>query len=977
VVRISNGQQTVTVERITANVQWAERNFRIRDFITPTANMTVSFIAVDDAAVGHLVEGGVDYFRITDTNTVVNIPPVAEFSATNTTGCGPLSVSFSDASTGSPTSWLWTFTGGTPATSTSQNPTVVYNAPGTYAVTLRATNQFGNNTITKQSFVTVQPPVADFTADAVSGCPGLRVSFNDITTCNQSNRVWTFPGGSPATSTQANPQVIYNAVGQYDVTLTSGGVTITKPNFITVTSGGNIVVLNENFESGFATNGWAVENPDNGITWQLGAANGNPPGTQAAYVQHYNYQTVGQRDRLVSKSLDLSNVQNASLTFKHAHRRYIAQQGQTPQNRDSLIVYASSNNGVTWNRILSAAENGQGSFATNGSQVAEFIPAVADDWCFSGTVGAPCFTLSLAAYDGLPNVRLRFETYNDYGNNTFLDDVVVSGICASNPIGPIANYSASPTSACGSLTVNFTDASVNNPTSWEWTFAGGTPATSTAQNPTVTYNTPGNYPVKLKVSNTNGSDSLTIQNYISVNDFPTINLVTENISCFGLNNGSVAVDITNNVGSVQYLWSNGATTATINNLSVGSYSVTVTTAANCTATTQTTITEPTELLLSVNKTDADCNLSNGSAEATVSGGVQPYLYDWSNGATSAIIDNLAGGNYEVIVVDNSGCTKTEQIVISNGNAPTATVNVNLISCYGLSDGSIDVSVSGGNPPYGYSWSTGDNTSNLQGLASGTYLLTVTDQSGCFETVFIAVSEPDSLYVELEVNNIACGNKFGSILAIPFGGTTPYNYDWSNTASNSLNDFLEEGSYSVTVTDDNNCSATTQATITESLDSLVVDVTTTPDNGSGNGTATLSISSGVPPYQYLWNNGASTSNIVGLTAGTYYVTVVDASNCSSVDTVTIDLSNSINDIVLNEVLVYPNPSLGKLFIAVANEQPISDISISDVLGKQIKFTTKKISAVEYDIDISENANGVYIISFNFNNRIYSKRIVLTM
>lgn len=976
VVRISNGQQTVTVERITNNVQWVQRDFRIRDFITPTANMTVSFIANDDVGNGHLVEAGVDHFRITDTNVVVTIPPVADFSAANTTGCAPRTVSFTDLSTNNPTSWAWTFSGGTPATSTQQNPTVTYATPGTYAVTLTATNPYGNNTVTKQAFVVVDKPEADFTADAVSGCPGLRVSFVDVTTCSPGNRLWLFPGGSPATSTQANPQVVYNNFGDYDVTLISGGDTMIKTNFISITTGGAVVVLNENFESGFATNGWAVENPDNGITWTIRSVQGNPPGANAAHVNLYNYQTVGQRDRLVSKSLDLSNVLNTTLSFKHAHRRYIAQGSNTINNRDSLIVYASGDNGATWSRILSAAENGQGSFATAGATSANFVPAAADDWCFSGTVGAQCITLNLSAYDGNSNVRIRFETYNDYGNNIYIDDVVVSGICANIPDGPIANFTADNTAACGSLTVNFTDASVNDPDTWEWTFAGGTPATSTDQNPTIVYNTPGTYAVKLKVSNANGSDSLTLQGYITVNDFPAIDLVETNITCNGLNNGTVTANITNGVSPVQFVWSNGATTATITGLSTGAYVVTATSGAGCTATAQSNaITQPDALQLSIAVTDEDCNQANGAAVTTVTGGTLPYAYDWSNGATTADIENVSAGIYEIIVVDANNCAVTQNVEIISDGSPVINVNIDAVTCAGFADGAINVSVSGGTAPYGYTWNNGANTPNLFGLVAGSYLLTVTDDAGCFETIAISIGEPDSLFVDLTVSNIPCGGKFGAILAAPFGGTSPYSYVWSNNATVANNEFLDEGTYTVTVTDDNGCTVSESTSVIEILDGLLVDVTVTSDNGSGNGSAVVNMLSGTAPFQYIWSNGATTSVVNNLTAGTYYLTVVDAGNCTTLDTVVIPLFNSVQDIVLNQVLVYPNPTTGKLRIATTDVVELSALKVIDVLGRNISFNLNNINDVEYDLDLSGNANGVYYITFNYKEKLYSKRIVL--
>ena len=178
------------------------------------------------------------------------IAPTADFTANTTALCldEATTITFSDASTESPTSWAWTFEGGSPATSTAQNPTVTYSAPGTYDVQLVATNAEGANTSTKTDFITVAsgncvtPPVANFTANTTAICLGetTTVSFSDASTESPTSWAWTFEGGNPATSTAQNPTVTYSAAGTYNVQLVAtnagGSNTSTKTDFITVTS---------------------------------------------------------------------------------------------------------------------------------------------------------------------------------------------------------------------------------------------------------------------------------------------------------------------------------------------------------------------------------------------------------------------------------------------------------------------------------------------------------------------------------------------------------------------------------------------------------------------------------------------------------------------------------------------------------------------------------------------------------------------
>jgi PKD repeat protein len=168
-------------------------------------------------------------------------PPVADFTADNTTINEGESVNFTDLSSGNPDAWDWVFDGGTPGTSTQQNPTVTYNTAGTYTVTLTATNAYGSDTETKVGYITVLPclaPVAEFTASSTTIYKGESVTFTDQSTNNPDAWAWTFTGGTPGTSTQQNPTITYNNVGVYTVTLTAsnscGSDTNTKVDYITV-----------------------------------------------------------------------------------------------------------------------------------------------------------------------------------------------------------------------------------------------------------------------------------------------------------------------------------------------------------------------------------------------------------------------------------------------------------------------------------------------------------------------------------------------------------------------------------------------------------------------------------------------------------------------------------------------------------------------------------------------------------------------
>ena len=263
----------------------------------------------------------------------------------------------------------------------------------------------------------------------------------------------------------------------------------------------------EDFESNtFSTNNWTIDNPDNGIAWEIATIAGSTPGDKAAKMDFYNYGNGSERDGLQTPPLDFTNYLNVSMTYDHAFRRY------NTSSADSMIIYVSADCGNSFDRIVAYAEDGTGSFATATTNTAPFTPGNGD-WC-SGTVGANCFTVDLSAYDGQPSVIVRFEGFNNgiAGNNLFIDNINIDGTLTNSP--PIAEFVSSVQTTCEGSTVSFTDQSNGTPTSWLWDFGDGN--SSAQQNPTHTYATAGTYSVTLTASNSFGSGSETITNMITV-----------------------------------------------------------------------------------------------------------------------------------------------------------------------------------------------------------------------------------------------------------------------------------------------------------------------------------------------------------------------------------------------------------------------------------------------------------------------------
>ncbi len=270
------------------------------------------------------------------------------------------------------------------------------------------------------------PPVAEFRVNQAQTCAGKTVQFFDESLYVPNAWSWSFPGGSPSSSTDPNPTVTYTQPGLYDVALTVsndlGTQTQTRTAYIEVSeTGSSSEVYAEDFEAGF--NGWVIENPDNATTWQLVETEGNS-GKLAPGIELYAYTDEGARDALVSPPLDLRGFTNLKLQFAYAYRPF------SSAATDSLRVEASTDGGLSYPYPLYADGQGgsEATFATGPTAGSSFTPTTTSDWCGTSN-GAPCVSVKLEAIEGASRVRLRFTAVNGYGNNLYVDDIRIIGIC--------------------------------------------------------------------------------------------------------------------------------------------------------------------------------------------------------------------------------------------------------------------------------------------------------------------------------------------------------------------------------------------------------------------------------------------------------------------------------------------------------------------------------------------------------------------
>lgn len=364
--------------------------------------------------------------------------------------------------------------------------------------------------------------------------------------------------------------------------------------------------------------------------------------------------------------------------------------------------------------------------------------------------------------------------------------------------------------------------------------------------------------------------------------------VSSDVSCKGDSNGSAAANATGGTAPYSYTWSNGNTSATISNLSAGTYTVNITDFNGCNTTASVTITQPANALSATisSASGVSCNGgNNGNATVTPGGGTGPYKYSWSNGNATASDSNLVAGTYTVIITDAHGCTATAMATITQPTALVASLGSGSnVSCYGGSNGSATVVVTGGTSPYKYSWTGGSSSATASGLSAGSYTVTVTDSNGCSSSSTVTITQPGQLVASItSTSNVSCnGGNNGSATVSASGGTPSYAYAWSSGSSSVSASNLSAGTYTIVVKDANGCSATASVTITEPAPLSTTFSPAPPScNGMSNGSATASPTGGTAPYVYLWSTvpAQSSQTASGLSAGTYSVTITDANGCT--------------------------------------------------------------------------------------------------
>lgn len=376
-----------------------------------------------------------------------------------------------------------------------------------------------------------------------------------------------------------------------------------------------------------------------------------------------------------------------------------------------------------------------------------------------------------------------------------------------------------------------------------------------------------------------------------------------NIQCAGDSNGAIDITVQGGVAPFTYAWSTGEITEDLTGVTAGNYRVIVKDANECTYTKTITIEQPPALFVDgeiIRINPSSSGARDGSITVTIAGGVLPYRYKWYDEAgnlqfeATNVLSNIGGEKYSLTVTDRNNCI-LEIPDVDLFEPPVLEVSissVNVITCYGDTEGSISASAKGGRPfnatkQYNYQWynavantPVGSDNFLLENIGAGTYTVLVTDASGTTATQTFVFEGPQQLGVILENDFVNCGDQNDwTITPDVIGGTAPFTFLWNTGATTTQLDALVAGVYSVVITDVRGCTTTNEITLVPPApltSTYTTTIATCYDGCDGN--VFVKATGGVPPYTYEWSNNATTGNLTNVCAATYVVKITDAKGC---------------------------------------------------------------------------------------------------
>jgi len=388
------------------------------------------------------------------------------------------------------------------------------------------------------------------------------------------------------------------------------------------------------------------------------------------------------------------------------------------------------------------------------------------------------------------------------------------------------------------------------------------------------------------VTDANGcQDSATFE--IATEDGPNIKVDKWDASC-GQENGVASVSITGGVTPYEIMWSTNSTDSLIDNLQVGTYTVTVTDDNDCSVSRSIEILDIPAPIISAFAKDATCGEDNGTASVDVINAATDVTISWNNSQISNTIEKLKPSSYIVTVEDENNCTTSDTVEVMNIPGPSLLASITDATC-GIENGGVSVTALAGTPPYTFDWDNGATIPLQENLAPGSYTVTVTDSNICSIDTTLSIGVSDGPVIELTTQPAICGEANGTASVDITGGNPTYEIEWSNGATNTTSlDSLAPGTYTISVTDSDDCRVSRTFTIAASdIPHISLLSIKNASCNRADGSATVAVSGGVGSYQILWSNGQQTPKAQNLAAGIYEVSVADDNGCADQLSVEID------------------------------------------------------------------------------------------
>jgi PKD repeat protein len=823
-------------------------------------------------------------------------PPTADFTASQTNIIIGTTVGFTDLSINNPTGWSWEFEGGTPATSTEQNPSVVYNTPGTYKVKLTASNTYGSDVEEKLAYITVTLPT-------YCSAGSNNASYKGISnfTCNTINNS---SGKSTYTDfTHISTDLLIGQSYPFSITTANG-----------YTSDQVLIWVDWNRDGDFIDDG---ENVFSGNGQGPFSGNITVPST---VTQGEVRVRIRLHDTGSSYNPNATPCGNSGYGEVEDYTFNLISPNIPPVADFAISGPAFCSGEVSFTDMSSLADSWLWSFGDGNTSVAQ---NPTHSYASSGT-----YTVSLTVTNG-------------YGNDQkIVNDAVVIDI----PEAPqITNANRCGTgsvnlSASGSGVLNWYDSEISG----NLIHTGNT-YTTPALSSTTTYYVQDNIGIEQNVGPNVGGSAKNVAAILYFDVYQPMTLISVDARAGGFTGGTKTIKLldaeNNELYSESVYVGTSTTTLTLNweiqpgngyqlttktnsnlyRISTANYPYTIDGLVSITGCNQGSsyyyswfnwkvkgedcisprvpVTATINPVPSVNL-GADQSQCGGSVTLNAGSGFNSYSWNGNPGTQTLVVNTT--GNYSVVVENEFGCTASDNVNVTINQVPQLNLTAIDESAPNANDGSVTANVSGGATPYTYNWTGSSGTGNqITGLSDGTYCVTVTDGNGC-SVGDCAIVETTAVppVADFSANQTsACGS-----IVVQFTDNSlysPTSWLWNfgdgntSTAQNPTYTYSTAGIYSVslTVTNSEGSNTETKTNYISVYENPTVVLTATPESVdvTNDGSVTVDVNGGAIPYSYSWSNSGTGSQIAGLSAGTYCVTVTDNNGCSVEDCAIVTLA----------------------------------------------------------------------------------------